>query len=39
MKKMFDGLRVLLLDGHVRQVEIIMKELHKLGCIITTINE
>lgn len=37
--KKFDGLRILLLDGQVRQAAIIMEELYKLGCIITTVNE
>ena len=34
----FKGVRVLVLDGYGRQVAIILKELHKLGCITTTQN-
>ena len=34
----FKGVRVLVLDGYGRQVAIILKELHKLGCITTTLN-
>lgn len=33
----FRGLRVLLLDGFCRQNAILLKELHDLGCIITTL--
>ncbi len=34
----FKGVRVLVLDGFGRQVAIILKELHDLGCITTTLN-
>lgn len=34
----FNGIRVLLLDGYCRQNAILLKELHKLGCIVTTLN-
>ena len=34
----FKGTRVLLLDGFCRQNAILLKELHKLGCIVTTLN-
>ncbi len=34
----FHGIRVLLLDGFCRQNAILLKELHKLGCIVTTLN-
>lgn len=35
----FKGLRVLVLDGYCRQVAVILRELHKLGCHITTLNQ
>ena len=35
----YKGKRVLVLDGFGRQVPAILKELHDLGCIITTLNE
>ncbi len=34
----FKGVRVLVLDGYGRQVAIILKELHALGCVTTTLN-
>lgn len=34
----FKGTRVLLLDGFCRQNAILLKELHKLGCVVTTLN-
>jgi len=34
----FKGIRVLLLDGFCRQNAILLKELHKLGCVVTTLN-
>ncbi|MBE6771512.1 MAG: ATP-grasp domain-containing protein [Ruminococcaceae bacterium] len=34
----FKGTRVLVLDGFGRQVAIILKELHDLGCVCTTLN-
>lgn len=34
----FKGVRVLVLDGFGRQVAIILKELHAMGCITTTLN-
>lgn len=34
----FKRIRVLVLDGYGRQVAIVLKELHKLGCEITTLN-
>ena len=34
----FKGIRVLVLDGYGRQCAIVIKELHDLGCIITTLN-
>ncbi len=34
----FKGIRVLLLDGYCRQNAILLKELNKLGCIVTTLN-
>ena len=33
----FKGVRVLLLDGFCRQNAILLKELHKLGCVVTTL--
>ena len=33
----FKGLRVLLLDGFCRQNAILLKELHNLGCVVTTL--
>ena len=33
----FKGVRVLLLDGFCRQNAILLKELHKLGCVITVL--
>lgn len=35
----FKSLRVLVLDGYCRQVAVILRELHKLGCQITTLNQ
>ncbi len=35
----FKGLRVLVLDGYGRQVAVVLRELHKLGCEITTVNQ
>lgn len=35
----FKGVRVLLLDGFCRQNAILLKELHKLGCVVTTLND
>ncbi len=34
----FKGIRVLVLDGYGRQCAIVLKELHELGCEITTLN-
>ena len=34
----FKGVRVLLLDGFCRQNAILLKELHDLGCVITTLS-
>ena len=34
----FKGVRVLLLDGFCRQNAILLKELHDMGCVITTLN-
>ena len=34
----YKGLRVLLLDGYGRQIPTLMKQLHELGCLITTVN-
>lgn len=34
----FKGVRVLLLDGFCRQNAVLLKELHDLGCVITTLN-
>jgi len=34
----FKGVRVLVLDGYGRQCAIVLKELHDLGCEITTLN-
>ena len=34
----FKGIRVLVLDGYGRQCAIVLKELHDLGCEITTLN-
>lgn len=34
----FKGKRVLVLDGYGRQIPSILEQLHKLGCIITTLN-
>ena len=34
----FKGVRVLVLDGYGRQCAIVLKELHNLGCDITTLN-
>lgn len=33
----FKGVRVLVLDGYGRQCAIVLKELHDLGCVITTL--
>ena len=35
----FKDIRVLLLDGFCRQNAILLKELHDLGCIVTTLND
>lgn len=35
----YKGKRVLVLDGFGRQVPAILKELHDLGCVITTLND
>ncbi len=35
----FKGLRVLVLDGYGRQIAVVLRELHKLGCEITTVNQ
>lgn len=35
----FKGIRILVLDGFCRQVAVILKELHKMGCVITTLND
>ena len=35
----YKGIRVLVFDGYGRQVPTILKQLHELGCIITTIND
>lgn len=35
----FKGLKVLVLDGFGRQVAVILRELNKLGCEITTLNQ
>ena len=35
----YNGLKVLLLDGYGRQIPTLMKQLHELGCIITTVND
>lgn len=35
----FKGLRVLVLDGFGRQMAVVLRELHKLGCQITTVNQ
>ena len=35
----FKGTRVLLLDGYCRQNAILLKELHRLGCVVTTLND
>ncbi len=34
----FKGVRVLVLDGYGRQVAVVLKELHELGCVVTTLN-
>ena len=34
----FKGIKILVLDGYGRQIPSILKQLHDLGCIITTIN-
>ena len=34
----YKGIRVLVFDGYGRQIPTILKQLHELGCIITTIN-
>lgn len=34
----FKGVRVLVLDGYGRQVAMVLKELHALGCVTTTLN-
>ena len=33
----FHGIRVLLLDGFCRQIAILLKEMHDLGCVVTTL--
>lgn len=35
----YKGLKVLVLDGYGRQVPSVLKQLHKLGCEITTVND
>ena len=35
----YKGLRVLVLDGYGRQIPAILRELHELGCCVTTLNE
>lgn len=35
----YKGLRLLLLDGFGRQIPTLMKQLHELGCEITTVND
>ncbi|MBE7091642.1 MAG: ATP-grasp domain-containing protein [Clostridiales bacterium] len=35
----FKGLRVLVLDCYGRQIAVVLRELHKLGCEITTLNQ
>ena len=35
----YNGKKVLLLDGFGRQISSLLHQLHKLGCVITTINE
>ncbi len=35
----FKGLKVLVLDGYCRQNAVILKELNKLGCEVTTVNQ
>ncbi len=35
----YKGIRVLVFDGYGRQVPTILKQLHELGCVITTIND
>ena len=34
----FKGVRVLVLDGYGRQCAVVLRELHRLGCEITTLN-
>lgn len=36
--KLYNGVRILITDGYGRQMSVILSELHKLGCITTTIN-
>lgn len=36
--KDYQGIRILVLDCYGRQTSIILRELHKLGCVITTVN-
>lgn len=33
------GLKILVLDGYCRQIAVVVRELHKLGCEITTVNQ
>ena len=35
----YKGLKVFVLDGYGRQVATILEQLHKLGCVITTLND
>ena len=35
----YKGIRVLLMDGYGRQIPTLLKQLHELGCIITTVND
>jgi carbamoylphosphate synthase large subunit len=35
----YKGLKVLLLDGYGRQIPTLLKQLHELGCVITTVND
>lgn len=35
----YKGIRILVLDGYGRQIPAILRELHDLGCVITTMND
>ncbi len=37
--KEYQGTRVLLLDGYGRQIPSLLRQLHQLGCIVTTVND